>query len=221
MALAHSPRIITDGLVLCLDAGNTKSYPGSGTTWTDLSGNGNNGTLENGVGFDGSNGGSLSFDGVNDRVSVTNTIPSLSNFTIELFMKTSTLDNSQDIFFDQFSSLRFEIVNNKYRIHLGNGSSWAFTDHVGSTTLSLNTWHQTVWTWNGSSSILYLNGNQDSLRTYSSASSGTGVITLGQHTPNTFNNWNGNIGNVKIYNRALIASEIQQNYNALKSRFIT
>ena len=48
MALAHSPRIITDGLVLCLDAGNTKSYPGSGTAWSDLSGQGNNGTLTNG-----------------------------------------------------------------------------------------------------------------------------------------------------------------------------
>jgi len=60
MALAHSPRIVTDGLVLCLDAGNAKSYPGSGTTWTDLSGNGNNGTLVNGVGYNGGSGGSLS-----------------------------------------------------------------------------------------------------------------------------------------------------------------
>jgi hypothetical protein len=51
MALSHSPSIVTDGLVLCLDAGNPKSYPGSGTTWTDLSGNGNNGTLVNGVGY--------------------------------------------------------------------------------------------------------------------------------------------------------------------------
>ena len=64
MALAHSPKIVTDGLVLCLDAGNPKSYPGSGTTWTDLSGQGNNGTLVNGVGYVGTNGGSLSFDGV-------------------------------------------------------------------------------------------------------------------------------------------------------------
>jgi hypothetical protein len=47
MSLIHSPRIVTDGLVLCLDAGNPKSYTGSGTTWTDLSGNGNNGTLTN------------------------------------------------------------------------------------------------------------------------------------------------------------------------------
>jgi len=66
VALSHSPKIVTDGLVLCLDAGNPKSYPGSGTTWTDLSGNSNNGTLVNGVGYNGSNLGSLSFDGVDD-----------------------------------------------------------------------------------------------------------------------------------------------------------
>lgn len=56
MALAHSPKIVTDGLVLCLDAGNVKSYPGSGTVWNDLSGNDNNGTLVNGVGYSGTNG---------------------------------------------------------------------------------------------------------------------------------------------------------------------
>ena len=60
--------IVTDGLVLNLDAGNPQSYPGSGTTWTDLSGNGNNGTLLNGVGYDSDNGGSLVFDGSNDYV---------------------------------------------------------------------------------------------------------------------------------------------------------
>ena len=70
MSLNHGGKpIVTDGLVLCLDAANPKSYPGSGTTWTDLSGNGNNGTLVNGVGYNSDNGGSLSFDGVNDYVS--------------------------------------------------------------------------------------------------------------------------------------------------------
>ncbi len=216
--------IVTNGLVLNLDAGNTNSYAGIGTIWTDLSGNGNNGTL--GVGttsaptYSSSNGGSLVFDGPTDVVTVTNTIPSLSNLTIELFVKTSTLDNTQDIIFDQFNSLRFEILNNKHRIHLGNGSGWLFTDHVGFTTLSPNTWYQSVWTWNGSSSILYLNGTQDSLRTYASGSSGTGVITIGQYTTaNSDYNWNGNISSVKVYNRALSAAEIQQNFNSLRGRF--
>jgi hypothetical protein len=69
----YGPRTITNGLVLALDAGNSKSYPGTGTAWTDLSGNGNTGTLVNGVGYSGSNGGALTFDGVNDYVQFTST----------------------------------------------------------------------------------------------------------------------------------------------------
>ncbi len=75
MAHFHSPRIITDGLVLALDAANQKSYPGSGTTWSDLSGNGNNGTLTNGPTFDSGNNGSIIFDGVDDYIT-TGTTPS-------------------------------------------------------------------------------------------------------------------------------------------------
>ena len=70
MGLAHSPKIVTNGLVLCLDAGNTKSYPGSGTAWTDLSGRGNNGTLTNGPTYSSTNGGSVVFDAVDDYVTV-------------------------------------------------------------------------------------------------------------------------------------------------------
>src|SRR6056300_1140553 len=69
MATSYSPKIITDGLVLCLDAGDKKSYSGSGTTWTDRSSQ-NNGTLYNGPTFDSSKGGLLSFDGVNDYLQV-------------------------------------------------------------------------------------------------------------------------------------------------------
>ena len=69
MGLGHSPRIVTDGLVLCLDAASKRSYPGTGTTWTDLKG-GNNGTLTNmdGANFSSANGGSLSFDGASDYI---------------------------------------------------------------------------------------------------------------------------------------------------------
>ena len=66
MAVGYNPKIITDGLVLCLDAGNTKSYPGSGTSWSDLSGQGNTGTLVNGPTYSSADGGSIVFDGSND-----------------------------------------------------------------------------------------------------------------------------------------------------------
>ena len=68
MATDYNPSIVTDGLVLCLDAANTKSYPGSGTTWTDISGKGYDGTLTNGPTFSSDNLGCIVFDGSNDRV---------------------------------------------------------------------------------------------------------------------------------------------------------
>jgi hypothetical protein len=81
MALQHSPRIVTDGLVLCLDAANPKSYPGSGITWGDVSGQNHTGTLTFGPSYSVSNGGTISFDGSNDYVSTTfNT--ALADFTI-------------------------------------------------------------------------------------------------------------------------------------------
>ena len=85
MALAHSPRIVTDGLALCLDAGNTKSYSGSGTTWNDLSGNGNTGTLTNGPTYSSDNGGSIFFDGTNDYVSLVDNLGDPQQFTIEFW----------------------------------------------------------------------------------------------------------------------------------------
>jgi hypothetical protein len=68
MSLSHSPSIVTNGLVFCLDAANSKSYPGTGTDWTDLSGNQINGILTNGPAYNSSNGGSIVFDGINDYI---------------------------------------------------------------------------------------------------------------------------------------------------------
>ena len=96
MGLAHSPRIVTDELVLALDAGNTKSYPGSGTTWTDLIGS-NNGTLTNGPTYSSDDGGSIVFDGSNDYVQLSASSDlnfGTGNFTIEgWFNKGATTAN--------------------------------------------------------------------------------------------------------------------------------
>ena len=72
MAIIDGPRIPTSGLIFYLDAANTRSYPGSGTTWTDLSGNGNTGTLTNGPTYSSANGGQIVFDGSNDNAVVLN-----------------------------------------------------------------------------------------------------------------------------------------------------
>ena len=98
MATRYSPAIVTSGLVLCLDAANRKSYPGSGTTWTDLSGNGNNGTLIDSPTFNTDGIGSLSFNGLNSYIGISspssrfNWTPSstgFNNMTLDLWIKTS------------------------------------------------------------------------------------------------------------------------------------
>ena len=87
MGLSHSPRIVTDGLVFCVDAANKRSYPGVGTTWTDLTANKNNGTLTNGPTFDSANGGSIVFDGTNDYVDLGSSlsISTSSPFSVEFW----------------------------------------------------------------------------------------------------------------------------------------
>ena len=81
MGLIHSPRIVTDGLVLYLDAANNRSYPGTGTTWSDLVGS-NNGTLNNGPTFSGANGGSIVFDGSDDYINMGDILSAPSSLSI-------------------------------------------------------------------------------------------------------------------------------------------
>ena len=92
MGLAHSPSIITQNLVLCLDAGNIKSYPGSGTTWTDVIG-GDNGTLTNGPTY---SNGNIVFDGVNDIVSSVSNLTLGGSFSISLWLKHSNANITQE-----------------------------------------------------------------------------------------------------------------------------
>jgi hypothetical protein len=219
MTVNYNPGIVTSGLILCLDAANPKSYPGTGTSWFDVSGNNAIGTLTNGVSYSSNNLGILTFDGVDDRVNVVNTIPPLSNLTIELFLRTSVVDGTQNIFLDQFFSLRYEISSNKFNIHLGNGSAWAYTTLLSTTTVVANTWYQTAWTWNGSTAVMYVNGVAENSLSSGAASSTTGNITLGQHTPDTSYAWAGNMGSVKIYNQALTAAQVLQNFNATRGRY--
>jgi len=214
--LAHSPRIVTDGLVLCLDAGNTKSYPGSGTTWTDLSGNGNNGTLTNGPTYSSSNGGSLVFDGVNDFVDISNSFQvSTSQVYSALFWiyKTSTsINNASMILSGGYGGdvdgiiiyTEDYLTANDTGIVSGNGSVSAIyyngISQPEGTNFNLNEWIHIAVTGISVNSIDGANHN------------------IGRNNNGT-NHFKGNIATTQIYNRALTASEVQQNFNALRGRF--
>ena len=230
--LAHSTRIVTDGLVLCLDAGNTKSYPGSGTTWTDLSGQGNNGTLVNGVGFDGGNGGSLSFDGVNDGVQLPhNSFWVISpsdkfSFTSWFYAEPTTQSVSMILSHQRCNNPGFQLIVNdttslSFRV-AGNISVFA--------TYSTNVtgkWNYAVSTFDGSngSMKLYLNGELVATNTntfgWTEYSAGYSEVWLGRrYTCGNTDEFTGKISSFSFYKgKALTASEVQQNFNALRGRY--
>jgi len=234
-----APPIVTDGLVFAVDAANYESYPGSGTTWSDLSGNGNNGTLTNGPTYSTDGKGSIVFDGANDYVSIPNTNFQFSNqeLTYEIWVN----------FTDNPNTYRFLIGNDtpttrsprinfaKSRSGLNNGSVYmqlvigsnraeAIDNITGEDYTSLGITHFVgIIKYNGSvyQAQLYRNGDlistgNSNLTTYDMGS--TNVVTLG-NALNESAPLNGSIYGARIYNRALTPSEISQNYNALKGRF--
>jgi hypothetical protein len=227
MANLYGPRIVTDGLVLHLDAGNRKSYPGSGTSWNDLSGNGNTGTLVNGVGYNSGNGGSLVFDGVNDFVTGSIT-PLTSNYSIELWFKLITSNSSENSlialtasndhgFLGEVSNLDKKI-RFLHRVPYGVAGGDSF---YSSGSINLNQIYCITWVRDTNQKI-YINSNFDSqiTSTNSAFDSNLNQLVIGQLLQiNSVRIINGNIYSTKIYNRALTAQEIQQNFNALKGRF--
>jgi hypothetical protein len=223
MSYANGPKIVTDGLVLCLDAANRKSYPGSGTSWTDISGNGNNGTLVNGVGYSSNNGGSLVFDGVNDYVELNKTgiqlgIPNNSQMTVEAYINVFNLTNYVHI---------VDCANSRWHLAIesagAGGSAYYWngtTYHVSSSpAIQINTWYHLVGVQESNLLKIYING---SVATNGSISGTPPLqdqnIRIGMWQPSS-RYFNGNISSVRLYNKALSANEVQQNYNALKGRY--
>ena len=215
--------IVKDGLVLWLDAGRAESYGGDGTTWRDLSGNGNNGTLVNGVGFSAEEGGSLIFDGVNDYVSGTSTGIVTNNISVDIWFNVNSAK--------AYAALLGSDVMEKYEMLIKTASNLEISLAPGNyiqhdNILSINTWTNIVVSAsNGVAWKVYKNGVDLGtppviVGTYQI--SGTGVSNIDQgrirNDVGTFA-FSGNIASTKIYNRALTATEIQQNYNALKGRY--
>lgn len=216
--------IVTSGLTMSLDAGFTPSYPLSGTSWTDISFSGNNGTLVNGPTYNSSNGGTIVFDGTNDYVNGTAISSQLTtDITVEAW-----------IYITSGPSDWVRIIGTGANPS-GNRTFglWYFTNrtllwqrygtnNVGiqpANVLSYNTWYHVAATTIGSSHTLYLNGSSIGTSTVAGpwpASSETITIgsAVGIHTYLT-----GNISITRIYNRGLSSTEILQNYNSQKSRF--
>ena len=226
MSVKNRNSIVTDGLVFYVDAGNANSYPGSGTAWSDLVGS-NNGTLTNGPTYSSDNGGSIVFDGSNDYIALGEGGLSFPNdnadFTCEMVISLNVNTNNMTFFQQENGG--------------GTGRSWIFlrataTPPVFSSFLggsenfltslpspSVGTiYHLHIKYESGTLHIGY-NGTWYQSYTKSIDENCVGAFRIGLgKTANM--PMDGNIYCVRVYNRALSATEITQNYNALKNRFI-
>lgn len=227
MSLHHSPKIAIDGLVLYLDAGNPKSYPRSGNTWLDLSGYNNHGTLINGVGYTANNKGSFIFDGSNDYVDIGKPLVSNNmNFTICILLKSNGIQNGYTCPISQgHASYTGFTIQSGYPISsmsfvAGNNSSWngiPFNYHPG---MELTYTFLTVT--NSNNLLQTYKNSQYVANTTLNILHNSCSVNIGRDTLNTDANhrcFNGNIPIVQIYNRALSADEVKQNFNALRGRY--
>jgi hypothetical protein len=222
----YGPRIVTDGLVLCLDAGNPKSYPGSGTAWTDLSRNGNNGTLTNGPTYNSANGGSIVFDGTDDVITCGTTSPPSGDLSVFAWVYSTSFNSTWNIISTKWFSGSGSDFHWALKSDLGNGTNikqnlytTSNSDIYGTTTFLINTWYYVGFTLvNGGTLTFYKNGVSDGTSSTVSRTAHSSTLQLGDSRGVNFG-LIGRIPQVSIYKRALTPSEILQNYNATKGRF--
>jgi hypothetical protein len=214
--------IVTNGLVLNVDAGFTPSYSRSGTTWYDVSSIGNNGTLTNGPTFNSDNGGSIVFDGVNDFVDCgnNNSLKITGPITINAIFKVNSFTNDyQAIVSMGDDSYRFQRHAATNKLAFGTRNI-GLTDLITTTNISENTWYITSAVYNGSTMQIYINGVLDITGNASGSLPASSYnLRVGGNAQFPARAWNGYISNTQIYNRALSSTEVLQNYNAMKGRY--
>jgi hypothetical protein len=219
MGVSGGPDMIQDGLVLALDAADKNSYSGSGTTWFDLSGNNYNAALTNGPTFNSSNGGSIVFDGTNDVAIITGNpiVTGTGDFSLCSFVKRNTTDASADYICGNYG-----VGNNGLELYyyLNKVYFYAAGVYILSTASITDTnWHFICGTRLSGVAQIYIDTVADGAGSMNVNIPGNNPFTLGNGFDYTSEALNGNLANCLVYNRALSASEIIQNYNALKSRF--
>ena len=211
MSLQHSPSIVRNGLICYLDPANSRSYPGSGTTLTDLSGTGNNGTLVGGATFSSVNSGVIVLNGTNGYIDVPINLSS-SIYTVVGAAR-----------YVVASGRTFSAKNNNWLMGHWNGTTqnyyaegWVSGAGAGGLDLSWRTYAATgnpgLDTWQ-----LYVNGITNSGPNANGVAGPNGFAIGSYSATSEFSN--SHIGAFLVYNRVLTAAEILQNHNALKGRY--
>lgn len=222
-----NPSIISKGIVLNLDASNTSSYVSGSSTWYDLSGNGNNGTLTNGAAYDSAGSGSISFDGVDDYVTIPNAVSlkmaneNTSELTMEAWLYPTKSTGIQNVI--------CKFPGSGYILRSDDGWSTVvvYLSFIGGSTVSRNVawpsrnaWHYVAGVYDGEKIYIYINGALANSWVQQSGyvSINTNPLILGRQTG--FNEYyGGKIGEANVYNKALSAAEILAKYNATKGRY--
>ena len=226
----NDTNIVRNGLIFYVDGGLISSYPGSGTTWTDISGAGNNGTLNNGAVFSTSNGGYIQFDGTDDYVNI-GVDKSCNRFTADFTVSTwvnrsNTGGTWGNIIGDYYTNstgnaLEWQImISNAAQLFVYNVTNGYVISPIASG-YSTNTWINVVLSRVGSTITLYANSNiVTSVTNTTTFGSATGNLNIGIDGNNSSEPLTGNIANVLIYkNKGLSTSEVLQNFNANRRRF--
>ena len=226
--------VISNGLILYLDAGNAASYPGSGTTWTDVSGNINTGTLIDGPTYTSGTPSYFTFDGTNDYVLANNT--NLNSLSLTSRFSNTSVSHFSWVYPTGAGVLVAELgqtaPNSSWHdsnIEISAGGAFSFstwhgrlTDKVVSSNKSFDTWYYVGFTYDGATLTAYINGS--SIGTTPLARQAPSQTHYALFAADTTNMGSGGQGvgrcsSFSVYNRALSAAEIQQNWLANKSRF--
>jgi hypothetical protein len=222
MGAFGGPDIITDGLIFAIDAGSERSYPGSGTTATDLAGT-NTVALVNGVSYNSNQGGKWGFDGIDDQIVLNSgTALVVNDFTITQWIQFPASTSRMSIGGGDYQGgssykgyIWYRSTQGEIRVTMDNETGAVF--NVASS-VYCNKWSQITATRSGSAYKLYIDGIQVNV-TRTGSTNDFSIRTIGWSFSNSYA-FSGNISNTLIYNTALTDAEVLQNYNAQKNRFI-
>lgn len=220
-----SPRTVTDGLVLCLDAANLRSYTSGSSIWRDLSGNNFTGSLVNSPVFTPSDGGALTFNGSNNRVTLgdNQTLQFTDNFSAFTWAKRNADTGLQGIVGNtSYNNGGWMIaVSTSYPkqciIVFNSTTEQNVTSDINA--IELNTWYNLGFTFLSGVCRLYINGINVTTSTGHTITKNTTNFLIGQASQGGWNYFNGSVASTQVYNRALTQAEVTQNFNALRGRY--
>lgn len=234
MSIAYNSSIVTTGLTFCSDSANPRSYSGSGTSWFDISGQNNTGTLTNSPAYTSGTSGYFTFDGVDDYVAYTNsngfnTVSAAPVATLGIWAYIERKagggqqyqqlagfrnDTNYDFFFLLLDSSG-ATVNTEARLRTANG----FYD-INVAYTNFNAWCYITFVANTNRSDLYINGTLAGSNTSVTGNFGSdsGLFRVGNNLSGLYTT-KGRMSNIHFYNIALSASQVAQNFNALRGRY--